>query len=155
MLFIDDDQPEFGKRQEQCRAGADDDPRPAIADRTPGVAALALTDLRVPLCRQNPKALPEPLQPLRAKRDFRQQHQGLLTGGEGRGDRREIGLGLAGAGDAVEHGDRKTAVLDTGDEPARGGGLVIGKRDTLGPPIRRREWRAAPPGQGVPPPARG
>ena len=127
MLLIDDDQAELGKRQKQRRARADHDACPAGGDRAPGVAApLALADLGMPLRRGGAEAVAKPLQPLRAERDFRQQHQHLPAGGEGCRDRGEIGLGLARAGDAVEQGDAETAGLDRGDKPAGRKRLVGG-----------------------------
>ena len=150
MLLIDDDQPELGKRQKQRRAGADDDPRPTGSDRPPGVAALGCADVGVPLRGQCAKALAEALEPLRPKGDLGQQHQHLPPGGERRGERGEIGLGLAGAGDAVEHGHPETAGCD-GRRPA------AARRPTgrarVGDPHSRQsggEGRAVRPVRGAP-----
>ena len=55
-----------------------------------------------------PKRALEALEPLRAERDLRQQHQHLAAAAQRRGDRLEIDLGLARAGDAVEHGDARS-----------------------------------------------
>ena len=126
VLLIDDDQAKLGKRQKQRRARADNDARPAVGDRAPGAAPLALADLGMPLRRGGAEAVAKPLQPLRAERDFRQQHQHLPAGGEGCRDRGEIGLGLARAGDAVEQGDAETAGFDSGDKPASRKRLVGG-----------------------------
>ena len=81
MLFVDDDQAELGERQEQRRASADHDPRPAVGDRPPGVAALGLADIGVPLCREDAEPVAETLEPLRAECDLGQEDQRLLSGG--------------------------------------------------------------------------
>ena len=138
MLLVDDDQPELGKRQEQRRTGADDDPRPTGDDRPPGVAALRLADVGMPLRGQRAEALAEALEPLRPEGDLGQQDQHLPPGGECCGECREIGLGLAGAGDAVEHGHAEAAGCDAVDQPARGDRLVGGERGTRQAPVGRR-----------------
>ena len=140
MLFIYDDQAKLGKREEQRRTRADDDARPAGGDGAPGVAAFALPDLRMPLRRQDTKAVAKPLQPLRAKRYLREQHQYLPSGCERRRDRREIGFGLARAGDAVEQGHAKPAGFDTADKPLRCDRLVGGQPRTGRMPIGRRRF---------------
>ncbi len=124
MLFVDDDQAELGKRQEQRRTGADHDPGPAVGDRPPGVSALGLADVGVPLCREDAKTVAKALEPLRAEGNLRQQDQHLPSGGKRCGECREIGLGLAGASDPVEHGHAEPSGGDMVDEWARGGGLV-------------------------------
>jgi len=70
VLLVDNDQPEFGKRQEQRRTGADDDPRPTGDDSPPGVAPLRPADVRMPLRRQRTKALAETFEPLRPEGDL-------------------------------------------------------------------------------------
>ena len=97
----------------------------------------------MPLRRGGAKAFVKPLQPLRAERDLRQQHQDLPAGGERGGDRGEIGLGLARAGDAVEHGDAEPAGLDPGRQAGAPHHLV-GRQGSdrgappIGPCPRRR-----------------
>ena len=130
MLLVDDDQPEFGKRQKQRRTGADNDPRPTGADRPPGLTSLRLADVGMPLRGQRAEALTEAFEPLRPKGDLGQQDQRLPSGRECCGECREIGLGLAGAGDAVEHGHAEAAGCDGVDQPARGNRLVGRKRGT-------------------------
>jgi hypothetical protein len=72
VLLIDDDQSEIGERQEQGRTGADHDRRPPGGDRPPGVAALGLADLGMPLRRQGAEAFAKAFEPLRAESDLRQ-----------------------------------------------------------------------------------
>ena len=137
VLLVDNDQAQFGERQEQRRARADDDPRAAGGDGPPGVAPLSLSDIGMPLRRKGAKSVAKALQPLRAKRDFRQQHQHLAADGERRGDRGKVGFGLARAGDAVEQSHAETACLDSTDQSPRGDRLVRGKRQTAPSPVRR------------------
>ncbi len=61
----------------------------------------------------------EAFQPLRGQRDFRQQDQRLAVLAQAFGDGFQVDLGLAGAGDAVQQGDREVA---GSDGLAQGGG---------------------------------
>ena len=97
----------------------------------------------MPLRRRRRQSGRETAEPLRAERDLRQQHQHLPAGGERRGDRGEIGLGLARAGDAVEHGDAKPARLDPVDEAARRERLVGRQQRAGATPIGPRRRGAA------------
>jgi len=138
MLLVDDDQPELGKRQKQRRTGPDDDPRTPGDDRPPGIAALGLADVGMPLRGEHAEALAKTLEPLRPKCDLGQQDQGLPPGGEGSGECGEIGLGLAGTGDSVEHGHLEPAGRDSLDQPARGDRLVGRELGARQAPIGRR-----------------
>ena len=124
MLFIDDDEPQLGERQEQRRARPHDNAGAAIRDGAPSVAARALRHIGVPFRRHRTEPAPEAIEPLRAQRDLGQQHQHLTTRRESRGDRGEIGLGLARAGHAVEHGHGKLALANPLDQTLRRGFLV-------------------------------
>ena len=124
MLLVHDDQTELGKRQEQRRTGADDHTCPARRDGSPGVPALGRRHVGMPLLGQRPEALSEALEPLCAEGDLRQQHEHLPPGRQCCGKRSKIGLGLAGASDAVEYGHSKGTRLDAVDEPLRRRGLV-------------------------------
>ena len=89
----------------------------------------------MPQRRRDAEAALEALQPLRGQRDLRQQHQRLPARRAGCGDRLEIDLGLARAGDAVEQRDAE--------------------KRALRPPVaqrRRRRWpgRATAPGPDAP-----
>ncbi len=124
VLLVHDDQPELGEGEEQRGTGADDHAAPARRDRPPSVTALRGRHIGMPLLGERPEALAKPLQPLCAEGDLRQQHEHLPSGGQRRGERGEIGLGLAGAGNAVEHGHPKGVRLDAGDEPLRRNRLI-------------------------------
>ncbi len=116
--------------------------RPAARDRPPGVAPRRLADLGMPLRRHRPEAAAEALEPLRAERDFGQQHQHLPPGSERRRDRREIGLGLARAGDPVEHRDAEPGGAGPFEQTPRGAPLIRRQDRGIVPPVG---GRAAPP----------
>ncbi len=102
VLLVDDDQPEPRKGQEQRRAGADHDGRPALGDRPPGLAPLAGGDFGMPDHGRRPEALREAVQPLSGQGDLGQQHQHLAAGRQPVGDRLEIDFRLARTGYPVE-----------------------------------------------------
>ncbi len=104
MLLIDDDDAQVRERQEQRRARAGDDPDVALRDASPDAGALATGHAGMPLGRPHAEARGETVEELRCQRDFRHQDERLppLFHRIGRGDRLEIDLGLAGAGDAFE-----------------------------------------------------
>ncbi len=62
------------------------------------------------------EAAGEAVEPLRGKRDLRQQHEALPPLPQSFGHALEIGLGLARAGNAVEQGDGEGARLDAGHD---------------------------------------
>ena len=107
MLLIDDDQTERWKGQPQRGPGADHDLCPALGDGAPGLAALARAELGMPDRGLHTEACAKAPQPLSAERDLGQHHHHLMACIERRGDGLEIDLGLAGAGYAVENGDRE------------------------------------------------
>ena len=109
VLLIDHDQAERAKGQPQSGPCADHDPRPALGDGAPGLAAPSRAELRVPDRRIDPEARAKAREPLGAQRDLGQHHQHLIAGIERGSDSLEIDLRLAGAGHAVEHGDREVA----------------------------------------------
>ena len=108
MLFIDDDQPEIGVRQEQRRARADHDLHLVRRHRRPGARALARRQFRMPFRRAHAEARGEAVEELRGERDLRHQDQRLAAAPDGLRHRLEIDLGLARAGDAVEQRRRKS-----------------------------------------------
>ena len=109
MLLVDDDQAEFPERQEQRRARAGHDAHAAFGDLPPDPLAHARRHVRMPLGGLGAEAVVEALEERLGQRDLRQQDQHLLAGVERRGDRLEIDLGLARAGDAVEQRDAEAA----------------------------------------------
>ena len=131
VLLVDDDEAEVGEGKEQRRAGADDDGGGAIGDGAPGGAAGAGGEVGVPDGGGDAEAAFEALQPLRGEGDLGEQHQRLTALAEGFGDGFEVGLGLAGAGDAVEQGDAEFARGDGVAEDG-GGGVLVGGEDGAG-----------------------
>ena len=127
MRLVDDDEAEIGIGQEQGGAGTDDDPRLTRRDRTPGAAPFALAQAAVPVNRNGTETFLEPLQKGFCQGDFRQQHQGLLAGADGRGDRLEIDLGLARSGDAVEQEGGEFMGTHRVRHVGRGRHLLIGQ----------------------------
>src|SRR5690606_41104920 len=82
----------------------------------------------MPLRRFRAKAILKSLQESLGQRNFRQQDQHLPALLQSRGNRLEINLGLARAGDAVEQGDRKSPGLHCGSQATCGFGLIGRKR---------------------------
>ena len=110
VLLIDDDQAEIGVGQKQRRARADHDLRFARRDRRPVARAGARRQFGMPFQRPHAEARGEAVEELAGQRDLRHQDQRLLAAPDDFGDRFEIDFGLAGAGDAVEQRDVKTAI---------------------------------------------
>ena len=117
MLLIDDDEAEIGEGQEQRRAGADHELRLVFGDRAPHAPAQRRRESRMPFGGLGAEALLAAGDEMAGEGDLGHQHQRLLALGERCGDRLEIDLGLAGAGDAVEqrHGE---AVVHIGEKLA-------------------------------------
>ena len=99
----------------------------------------------MPLGRRHAEAAAEAVEPLGGERDLRQQHQHLAPGLQGRGDGFQIDLGLAGAGDTVEQGDRVVAGAHGRRQLFRRRLLHLRQRDPGPRPIRagkgRRPWQ--------------
>ena len=131
MLLIDDDQAERSERQPERGPRADHDPRPALGNGAPGLAPPARAELGVPDGRRSAEARAKACEPLGAERDLRQQHQHLMARIECGGDGLEIDLRLAGAGHAVEHGDREFPRGDGGPQRL-GGARLRGGQDRAG-----------------------
>ena len=124
VFLIDHDQAEFGERQEQRRAGADDHLRLAAGDGAPQPFALARRHARMPLGRAHAKTLGEAVEKLRRQRNLGHQDQRLASGDERRRDRLEIDLRLAGSGHAFEQEWLERARLDRCAERLRRLGLI-------------------------------
>ena len=127
VLFIDDDQPEIGVRQKQRRARADHDLRLAGRDRRPVARAGARRQFGMPFQRPHAETLREAVEKLPGQRDLRHQDQRLPAAADDFGDRLEIDLGLARAGDAVEQRDVKAAVRGQRAHGIDRGALLAGK----------------------------
>ncbi|MEY9106359.1 hypothetical protein ABH999_002555 [Bradyrhizobium yuanmingense] len=110
VLLIDDDEAKIGVREKQRRTRADHDRRRTFGDRGPIARAGARGELGMPFDRPHAKTLREAIEELAGQRDLRHQDQRLLAAADHLGDRFEIDLGLARAGDAVEQRDMEGAV---------------------------------------------
>ncbi len=102
MLLVDDDQAEVADGGEDGRAGADADARLAAAEAAPLVVALAGGEGRVEDREAVAEAGAEAGDRLRRQADLRDEDDRPLAPLQGRLDRGQVDLGLAGAGDAVE-----------------------------------------------------
>ncbi len=127
VLLIDDDEAELLERQKQRRARPGDDLHFAARHRLPGARALARRDLRMPFGRPCAEALGEAVEKAVGERDLRQQDQRLLAAAQGFGDRLEIDLGLARAGDAVEQMHRELGPAHRLAQHRGGRGLHLGE----------------------------
>ena len=102
MCFVDDDQAEIGIREEERRAGTDDDLRFPRGDAVPGAAAFDLAQPRMPRHRLATETRGEPRQHRFGQRDFGEQDERLLARLDRCGDRLHIDFGLSRSGHAVE-----------------------------------------------------
>jgi hypothetical protein len=127
VLLVDHDQPQLAERQEQRRAGPDHDPRPAAGHALPDPPALGRGDARVPFGRHGAEPHLETAHHRLGQGDLGQQDQDLAVGilGQGGGDRLQIDLGLARAGDAVQQ-RRLEAALPQHLAQHVGAGLLAG-----------------------------
>ncbi len=124
VLFIDDDEPEIGVRQEQRRARADHHRHFVLRHRAPGALTRARRQLRMPFRRPHAEARRKAVEELRGERDLRHQDQRLVLAADVLRHRLEIDLRLAGAGDAVEQRDRVAALRRRGTQAICGGELA-------------------------------
>ena len=108
VLLIDHDQAEIGIWQKQRRARADHDVHFAGRDRASRCARACARELGVPFGRADAEACCEAIEELRRERDLGHQDQRLAALPDRLGDRLEIDLGLARAGDAVEQRRRRS-----------------------------------------------
>ena len=102
VRLVDDDQAEPGVGEEQRRTGAHGDRGLPARDPAPGAAPLRRAQVRMPGDGRASKARLEALEEGLGQRNFRQEDQRLPLLSEAFGDRFEIDLGLARAGDSVE-----------------------------------------------------
>ena len=102
MFFIDHNQPQFRKRQEQCRARAHYDPGLAGHHLPVCSPARGFADARMPLHRPASKTRGKAVQELHRERDFRQQNQRLPSFRQCLRNGFEIGFGFPAARDAIK-----------------------------------------------------
>ena len=147
VLLVDDDQPQVAIGQEQRRPRADDQLCASPRSTGPPVAPALRLERSECHSAAPPKRAAETVEPVGGQRDLGQQDQHLSVRPQRRGDGFEIDLGLAGPGDAVEQGDRISAV-DGGDAFAARGGLGVRQNSTgsgldqAGRPARLPERRS-------------
>ena len=142
MLFVDDDQAEFAKRQEQRRARTRDDPDAPVGDLPPDLFASLRGEIGVPFGGRRAKAAMKAFHECLRQRDLGQQNQHLLSLFQRRCDRLEIDLGLAGTGHAFQQCRREAFRRHLATQGVGGGLLVarqvggvvirVGCRDDLG-----------------------
>ncbi len=139
MFLVDDDEPRASQRREHRRARADDDVGLAARRGQPGARALAFAQARVHHFDARGQAFAETAQRLRGQTDFGHEHERLPAARDDVFDQREIDLGLAAAGDALQQRRREAAELrgDVGD----GRGLLLTQRRTGDRRARRRAQR--------------
>ena len=102
MLFIDDDQSQISKGQEQGRSRANDNRCITAQRKAPQLALFARTNIRMPFLRHNPEPFGESCLPGGRQGNFRKQYQYLAAGIQHALDRIEIHLGLARSGDTIQ-----------------------------------------------------
>ena len=102
VFFIDDDQAWPRHRREYRRAGPEYDGCLAAARHAPRFQPLAVGQARVEYRKLSGQAFAKAPNELRGQADLGNQHHGLLPAGQQASDQRQIDLGLAAAGDAVE-----------------------------------------------------
>ena len=129
VLLVDDDKAEVRHRQEEGRAGADDDAREAPRRRLPGAAALHRGEAGVPQSGLGAEARGKALQPLRAERDLGQQDEDGAPGRQRLVDRFEVDFGLAGPRQSFEEEEIVAARPYPLAQVGGGGGLLGAEAD--------------------------
>ena len=126
VLLVDDDQAEVADRGEDRRARADADLRLAAAQPLPLVEALAVGEGAVEDGEAVAEAGAEAGDGLRGEADLGDEDDRAAPAGERRLDRRQVDLGLARAGDAVEEllAGRAGLAVERRDEGVDGGPLL-------------------------------
>ena len=117
MLFIDNDQPQFGQRGKYRQTGTQDDARRAIKSGAPIARACGFRQLAVQAdqaCFR--EAGGDTAFELRGEIDFRHQQQRLLPRRQGLLNEAQIHFGFATAGDAVQQVGAKSLTGGDGTE---------------------------------------
>ena len=131
MLLVDDDQAEVGERREDGRARPDADAGLPGAEPPPFIEALALGEPGVEHRHTIAEPGRDPPDGLRGEADLGDEQDRRPAALEGRLDRGEIDLGLAGAGYTVKEPLAGTVAVERGHE------LPGNRRLTGGEPWRR------------------
>ena len=138
VLFIDDDEAESRKGQEQRRTRAHHDARLPAHHGAIGAFAFAQRQIGMPFHRAAAEAGLEAVEKLHRQRDLGQQDQRLTAVDERFGHRFEIGFGLARTGDAVEQRDRKFPLPHRIAQMFGGAQLIGAELDRIEPMIGLR-----------------
>ena len=162
MFLVDDHHTGVAQRREHRGARADQHRGVPAARRHPAPQAFAVAETRVEHRERVAEAAAKARDQLGTQPDLRNQDQCLATRPGRLLDERQIHLGLAAAGNAVEkeHPEAVEAVLDAFERGAlgrverdrrrRGEGwrrrLLLGRRDGLHHPLRGESPQALPPG---------
>jgi len=109
VFLVDDDQPELRHRGEHHRAGTEHDAGAAAEGVAPGDEAFMIRQSRMQHCHWGVESLPKPAQQLGGEADLGHQHERALAGAEHPLDQTQVHLGLAAAGDSVQHECAKAA----------------------------------------------
>ena len=126
VFFVDDEQSRFGQRREHRRARTDDDARFAACGGGPHAGARGVVEPRMQGMHFDAQPRAESRERLRRQSDLRHEHERLPPAREAIGDRLQIDLGLAAAGDAFEQHRAETVVRD--DRLDRGALFVVERR---------------------------
>ena len=102
VFLVDDDETQVAERAKKRRTGSHDHTRGTAGNHIPLVQALAGRKARVEDRDRLAKARAEAADGLGRQRDLGHQHAGRAAGREHALDGREVDLGFAGAGDAVD-----------------------------------------------------
>ena len=102
VLLVDDDETKVAERAKERRAGADYHAGRTAGDHIPLVQTLAGRKARMEHGDRLAKARTEAADGLGRKRDLGHEHAGRTAGRQHALNRREVDLGFAGAGDAVD-----------------------------------------------------
>ena len=104
VLLIDDDEAQVAERAKEGRTGTHDHAGRTAGDHVPLIQALASREARVEDRDRLAKARAEAADSLGRQRDLGHEHAGRTAGRQHALNRREVDLGFAGTGDAInEH----------------------------------------------------
>jgi hypothetical protein len=103
VLLVDDDQPEVRNRGEHGRARAEHDAGVAAEGIAPGEEPLVIGQGRMQHRHRRLEARAKTLEKLRRQSDLRHEQQRAPAGAQHLLDEPQVDLGLAAAGDPVQH----------------------------------------------------
>ena len=128
VLLVEDDHADILQRGEQRRTRPDDDPHQPVTRAAPRVVALALAQPAVHERHLSGEAPGHAPHRLRGERDLRHEEDRAAPLIERMGDRAQIDLGLAAAGDAVQQKALRLACVEGALHRSEGRPLGAGER---------------------------